>query len=67
MNGPKTVLRILAGMLICMGAVLVFLFYNKGASTFLSAGGAFLTGFALLFMAHNLPSSKKEGEDTEQG
>lgn len=65
MNGQKTVLQILAGMLIAAGAVLVFLFYSKGASTLLSAGGAFLMGIALLFMARNLPASKKE-EETQQ-
>jgi hypothetical protein len=37
MNGQKTVLRISAGMIIGMGAILVFLFYNKGASTLLRA------------------------------
>lgn len=63
MNGQKKVLRILAGMLICMGAVSLFLFYNKGVSTFLSAGSAFLMGIALLFIAYSLPSSGKEGEE----
>ena len=65
MNGQKTVLQILAGMLVCMGAILVFLFYSKGSSTLLSAGGAFLMGFALLFIARNLPGAK-EKENTER-
>ena len=66
MNGQKTALQILAGMLICAGAALVFLFYSKGASTLLSAGSSFLMGFALLLIARNLPTSKKEEEGAQE-